>query len=171
MWRFLKGTTLHDPSSYSRLGKFIPNAFGIDGLEFWRGPFFVPNNLPGVGINASGSDQAPLGWNWPAHMILVHPYDQVPAIVDWHSPITGTVRITITVSDLDPQCGDGIRWFVDRGTATVASGSILNGDVSQSASRSASVHVGSDIYVLVDDGGAGHTIGCDSTGLLLSIHT
>jgi len=34
-----------------------------------------------------------------------------------------------------------------------------------------SASTGSVTYVLVDDGGAGHTIGCDSTGLLLSIHT
>src|SRR5207253_1899815 len=73
VWAFKQGTTLHDPLSYRLLGEFIPNAFGMDGLEQWQGTSDPDplNRQPAVGINATGSDQHPSTFAWPAGMIRV----------------------------------------------------------------------------------------------------
>jgi dipeptidyl aminopeptidase/acylaminoacyl peptidase len=167
-WRFLKGRELHHPSTYRPMGNFV-NAFGIVGLATWTGPFFAPDNLPAVGVNATGSDQFPLGWNWPDQAVLLHPYAGKAAVVGWRSPVNGTVRIDVTVSDLDPNCGDGIRWYVDRGPKTIASGRIANGGSGPSVSMQKVVHVGTNFYFIVDEGGSDDFY-CDSTELALTIH-
>jgi uncharacterized delta-60 repeat protein len=173
VWRFLKGATLHDRASYSLLGRFIPNAFAIDGLEQWQGPFISGgplDRLPAVGKNTTGSDQHPFTITWPAGVIRVHPVAGAAVIVGWHSPVTGKVRITVSLSDLDPGGGDGIRWYIDKGDTTLASGRLDNGGQPQAVSLATSVHAGTNIYVIVTDGGAGD-FGSDSTGLGINIHT
>ena len=173
VWAFEHGSALHDPTSYTPLDDFIPNAFGIDGLEQWQGSFESSSpldRLPAVGINATGSDQHPLNIDWPANTIRVHPLAGEAVIVRWRSPLTGHVRVDAQFSDLDSSCGDGIGWYIDNGTTTQASGQIANGGAPQKVTLGFHVSTGKTIYFIVDDGGAGNYF-CDSTGLTITIHT
>jgi hypothetical protein len=171
VWGFMEGTVLHRPSSYSLLGDFVPNAFGVDGLEQWEGSFTSTgplDRLPAVGINASGADQFLFTFNWPANTIRVHPLGNDAVIVGWRSPVPGNVRVEVGVSDLDPSCGDGVGWFIDNGEATLTSGNVPNGGA---GAVSLTVHVKrqTQLYFIVTDGGLGD-YSCDSTGLTVDIH-
>jgi hypothetical protein len=172
VWSFMHGATLHDPSSYMLLDNFVSNAFGVNGLEQWTGTFVsggALDVLPAVGINATGADQTPSTISWPANVIRVHPISGDAVIVGWHSPINGRVRIKAHFSDLDPNGPwDGIRWFIDAGSTTLASGVLPNAGIPQTASLTVRVRRHTVIYVLVDDGGAGNYYN-DSTELSLII--
>jgi len=58
-WSYLYGTTEPaDRANFQLLPNFATNKFGIAGLQTWWGPNVssVNDNLPAVGINASGHD-------------------------------------------------------------------------------------------------------------------
>ena len=169
-WEFLQAPVLHDPSSYSLLREFIPDAFGVDGLEQWQGPSVSTgtlDKLPAVGINATGAVQFPSTISWPANMIRAHPLSNDAVAVGWRSPVAGYLRVSVGLSDLDANCGDGVGWFVDKGGATLAAGQIPNGGRGR---VSLNVHVdeGIVLYFIVTDGGRGDD-SCDSTGLSVAI--
>jgi hypothetical protein len=90
------------------------------------------------------------------------------AIVGWKSPITGTVDVSGFFSDLDPNCGDGIVWSVDKGGgARLTSGTIGNGGPPQSYSLTKiSVTAGQVLYFVV---GRNRDYFCDSTGVDVTI--
>jgi hypothetical protein len=173
VWAFEQGTTTHDPSTYRRLPEFNPQMCGVEGIEGWQSPVpYPPNNIPLVGINATGADQFACRNNlsWPARVVLMHPFGGEAVIVRWRSPLTGRVRVDVRFSDLDNACGDGVRWYVDKGSTTRASGQIANGGSPQSASLGFQVHTGTSVYFIVDDGPF-NDFECDSTGLAVIIHT
>ena len=76
------------------------------------------------------------------------------AIVAWKSPITGTVTVSGFFSDIDPNCGDGIVWSVDKGGgARLTSGAIGNGEPPQSYSiAGVPVIAGQALYFVVGAG-------------------
>jgi hypothetical protein len=90
------------------------------------------------------------------------------AIIGWKSPITGKVDVSGFFSDLDPNCGDGIVWFVDKGGgARLTSGTIGNCGPPQSYSLTGiSVTAGQVLYFVVD---RNRDYFCDSTGVDVTI--
>jgi hypothetical protein len=93
----------------------------------------------------------------------------VPVVVGWLSPISGQVRISGLIRDMDANCGNGVLWTMDLGMTALARGSLGNGETqrfagSQSGSRLESVWVseGETLYFTVDPNGE---VGCDSTEL------
>jgi hypothetical protein len=170
-WQFMQGTDLHSPSSYGLLGNFIPNVFGVPGLEQWQGSFISEgplDRLPAVGINATGTEQFPFTINWPANTIRVHPLGNDAVIVGWRSPAPGNFRVQVGFADVDAHCGDGVGWLIDQGAATLASGAVPNGGAAE-ASLVVHVHKDKLLYFIVTDGGLGD-YSCDSTGLTIDIH-
>jgi hypothetical protein len=177
VWHFMKtltDTIPADQHGFTRLGQFTPQLFGIDGLEQWHGAgndTIKPDRLPGVGVNATGQDQQIGTLDWPADTIRLRPGRDRPVVVDWQSPLTAPVTISCTLTDLDPDRGDGVRFTLVKYEAGVpvvlASGSIPNrGSGTFSVHRR--VHTGANIYLIVDDGGSSNALS-DSTALSFTV--
>jgi hypothetical protein len=171
VWFFLEGARPRGGQKDTKLATFVPDAFGVQGLEQWVGDFVSTgplDRLPAVGINATGSDQHPEAIVWPAGTIRVHPLSDKSVLVAWRSPVSGAVHVDAQFSDLDSSCGNGIAWQLDQGRSTLASGRLPNGGSPQSASVDASVERGTSLYAVVDSVGED---GCDSTGLSFTVQT
>src|SRR5262249_23512660 len=97
-----------------------------------------------------------------------------PAIVGWRSPIDGAVRVSGQILDGDTSCGNGIKWWVDKGSSPLASGTGLNGQ-SQTLSPNNDLFAipfprGDFLYILVAEAGAVSSFfSCDNTNLDLRI--
>jgi hypothetical protein len=101
----------------------------IDGLACWRNPNSAADGskLPIVGVNVNYAAQFPNGFGIPGRSVWVHPGVSGLGIIGWKSPITGSVNVAGFFSDLDPNCGNGIIWSVDKGNSTLTRGTIPNG--------------------------------------------
>lgn len=176
-WSFMRSTAEHNPSTYSLLTQFYPNLNEYPGMQGWVGPEptgFPNNGAPQVTMNTTGKTivWAP-GAISPPGVIIVHPDSSQPAIVRWYSPFTGSIAITGGVTDLNNQYGDGILWYIDKNSTTVASGSFPNGGAQlfkdgTNGNKLAAIPVtkGDSIYFLVAPGGDYY---CDSTELDVTI--
>jgi hypothetical protein len=104
----------------------------------------------------------------PAPSVWMHPGELGLGIIGWKSPITGLVNVAGNFSDLDPNCGNGVIWSVDRAGQTLTSGSIANGGPPQTF-KLVGVHVvaGQVLYFTVDPNSADYF--CDSTGVDVTI--
>jgi hypothetical protein len=109
VWSFLQGHAMNT-SSYDLLDGFVAEAFDVEGLEQWQGPFGDPNDkLPEVGVNATGIDQQVDSFTWPAGKVRIHPLQKRSVIVGWTSPIDGAVSIDANFLDMDCSGGNGFR--------------------------------------------------------------
>ena len=177
VWHFMQGAGgRRDSRAYGLLPSFTTHAFGIPGLQQWTAAQLGPGDdtLPAVGINTTDVAQSYSTLAWPAHTVRVHPADD-PVIVGWKSPISGQVRISGLVRDMDAHCGNGVLWSIDLGTRTLASGSLGNGQAQGFAQgrggtrlQSVSVSKGEVLVFIVDPNGE---IGCDSTELEIRIES
>jgi hypothetical protein len=180
VWYFLQSSSFkHLPKTYEFLAAYLEpcvpsGTTPIDGLACWRNP--IPdadgNQLPGVGVNFTYVTQFPnlaLGdpFGIPARSVVMHPGQLGLGIIGWKSPITALVNIAGYFSDLDPNCGNGVIWSVDKGSSTLTTGTIANGGPPQTFSLSGvSVYAGQVLYFVVDPNGDYH---CDSTGVDVTI--
>lgn len=125
---------------------------------------------------------APDGFGTPAIQrptteLVVHPAADRYAIVGWKSPITGTVPVSGSVTDVDANCGDGVAWWINQGATNLASGSIANGGTQAfsagtggSGLTSVAITAGDVLYFIVGPGSTGSTAHfCDSTGIDVTI--
>jgi uncharacterized membrane protein len=88
-------------------------------------------------------------------------------VVGWRSPIDGSISISGAFTDMNGTCGDGVAWFIDHGTTTLANDSIPNGGTRQNFQLSdVSVSEGDFLYFIVDPNGD-HV--CDSTALEVTL--
>src|SRR5260370_14192301 len=126
------------------MSKAITNAGGMAGVFGWRGEPDCPNAL----VNTTDKEVTLTTLKLPPKSVAVHPGPKNGVVVAWHSPFTGTVKITGGVADADPNCGDGIAWIIDHrkaaGRTELASGDFANGgappfDPGKSAQRLPSV--------------------------------
>jgi hypothetical protein len=98
----------------------------------------------------------------------MHPSAHGFAVIGWKSPITALVNIAGFFSDLDPNCGNGIIWSVDKGKQKLAFGTIANGGPPQTFSLAGvSVSAGQVLYFVVDPNAGDYF--CDSTGVDVTI--
>ncbi len=168
VWYFMEsGSLSHDPTSYTLLPSFTKNEFFVDGLQAWHGPVASGNNnfLPLVGLNTTGFLQHAETITWPAGDINVHPLPDRMVAVGWRSPISGEVAAGGSVNDLDATCGDGVKWYIDRGSSTVIQGVLPNGG-HQSFAAKTKVGTGEFLYFIVSPNA---NYWCDSTGLNINI--
>lgn len=176
VWSYLESSSLvHNPSTYSLLTNFITDAFYIQGLQEWHGnTVYDPKNiLSRVGINTTGTMQQAYSISWLTDIINAHPNTGQMVIVAWKSPVDGSVKISGGVIDLDNNCGNGIKWFIDKDSVNIAQGQFSDGG-SQNFSNGTngsnliniSVSHGQFLYFIVDPNGE---FGCDSTGITATI--
>jgi uncharacterized membrane protein len=171
VWHFMESSSLaRDPLTYSLLPEFITDGFFIPGIQQWQDAFNCStscnNKLPTVGINATGAFQQPSGISWPAGVVLVHPMPTQLAIVGWRSPINGSISVSGAFTDADGSCGDGVAWFIDRDTTTLANGSFPNGGAQSFQLSDISVSQGDFLYFIVHPNGDHF---CDSTALEITL--
>ncbi len=128
VWHFMESATLaRDPLTYTLLPDFITDALDVEGLQQWQGT--EPSNvhfLPEIGINATGLVQRLGGRIWEPDVIRVHPFSSKLAVTGWQSPINGPVSIQGSFSDMHPDCGDGVAWFVENSGGTLAQGTVIS---------------------------------------------
>lgn len=177
VWYFLQSSSFrHLPRTY----KFLPaydepcalNAVSllIDGLACWRNPNPAADGskLPIVGVNVNYAAQFPNGFGIPGRSVWVHPGVSGLGIIGWKSPITGSVNVAGFFSDLDPNCGNGIIWSVNKGNSTLTRGTIPNGGPPQTFSLvGVSVVLDQVLYFTVDPNSGDYQ--CDSTGVDVTI--
>ena len=179
VWQYLSASLDHNVAGYRLLPEFIPNRFGIPGLQGWQGTTDSGgelDRLPHVSINTRLDNPLAPDLDWPAGTVLVHPLPERAAAVGWRSPINGHVMIDGVVSDASTGCGDGVTWSIDRAGGSLTSGTIANGG-SQTFSTGTggaaslldvTVRKGDQLYFLVGPGPNGDH-GCDSTRLDIAI--
>jgi hypothetical protein len=181
VWYFLQSSSFkHLPDTYQFLSAYLESCVPagtppIDGLACWRNP--VPaadgNVIPIVGVNLTHATQFPDlshgdPFGIPARSVWMHPGEVGLGIIGWKGPITGVINVAGYFSDLDPNCGNGIIWSVDRGTHTLATGTIANGGAPQTFSLTGvSVFAGQVLYFIVDPSSGDYF--CDSTGVDVTI--
>lgn len=174
VWYFMdSGSLARNPALYTLVKNYDPSFSFVPGLQGWEGNYPSDSDyLPAFYKNATGhtlSNPPPI----PAGTFMVHPTPTTDAIVGWQSPIAGFVSIEGGVTDMSNTCGAGIKWFIDKGSTNLATGSIPNGGAEKFESGSGSyrlqyVHVtkGEFVYFAVDPGADYY---CDGTKLDVTI--
>jgi hypothetical protein len=182
VWAFRQGPSsidpfgTRDPAQYQDLGPTYGNVCSADTEAWFSSEFY-----PFVGKTTADHGTCGTG-NWMAGEVAVHPSSSRLAVVEWRSPLSGTVSIGGGVTDWDANGGDGVRWVLDTGPAsrtineTLASGSIENGGEQSFAAgtntgvdlASISVQQGDIVYFVIDAGVTGEQ-NFDTTGLSVTI--
>jgi len=171
VWSFLQSSSFAHDGNYTLLPHFTANFAAITGVAAWYSDnqSACAPGLPFVGVNTTSVPQTDCTLTIPQGSVFMHEWSPQMAIVGWKSPVSGIVQIDGGVADDDANGGDGIRWFVDSGTVTIASGSISNGGSATFPSGlQASVGAGDSLYFVVDPGAAGD-ISYDTTELNVTI--
>jgi hypothetical protein len=147
VWNYMQSATLKRDGNYTLLPNFTNDTCGVAGLAYWM----APSGLPHVAMNTNPNPVVCQGLTIPAQRAYIHPWSTRDAIVGWRSPISGTVHISGGVKDMNPGGGNGVKWFVVRGTTTIDKGSILNGGKQRFLKGlSTTISAGHFVYVIVD---------------------
>lgn len=181
VWYFLQSSSFkHLPKTYQFLSGYLEPCVPagtppIDGLACWRNPIPGPggHQIPLVGVNFTYVTQFPnlstgdpLGI--PARSVWMHPGELGLGVIGWKSPISGSVNVAGYFSDLDPNCGNGVIWSVDKGSSALARGTIANGGPTQTFSLTGvSVYAGQVLYFTIEPNNGDYY--CDSTGVDVTI--
>ena len=168
VWKFMRSASLtRDPATYTLLSGYTPGFGGVSGINTW-----YPSDsqqFPLVGKNTSGSAQS-YGWTlWGANQVWIHPWYTELAVVGWVSPLDGYVKVSGNVQDICVNYVDGINWYLDRNTTSLAYGNIGNGGTQYFEQgtgggnlNTVQVSIGDVIYLAIDPMS---DAGCDSTGV------
>jgi len=174
-WYFMVSASLkHIPSIYS----FLPNYFApcssgpdtplINGVACWEDAVHTIDLNPKVGVNFTNQTQFLISTvGIPPHAFFLHPAPDRFAIVAWKSPLNAIVSITGSITDLDPICGNGILWFVEKGSQRLASGDLPNGGAQSLSLTNVIVSPGQVLYFIFDPKNGDY--GCDTTMLDLTV--
>jgi len=174
VWYFMESASLtHNPSVYSFLPNYTapcPGGIGaplVNGIGCWQDAAHTVDHNPKVGVNFTNQTLFPISPGIPPHAVFLHPAPDRFAIVAWKSPLFAIVSITGSFTDLDPDCGNGILWFIEGRGQRLASGNIPNGGAQNFNLPSVTVSPGQVLYFIVDPKNGDY--GCDTTGLDLTI--
>jgi uncharacterized protein DUF1592/uncharacterized protein DUF1588/uncharacterized protein DUF1587/uncharacterized protein DUF1585/uncharacterized protein DUF1595/cytochrome c len=127
-----------------------------------------------LGVTANSSDAAVrLPGHMKPHSVAAHPAPKVAVVLAWRSPVSGPLKITGSVQDAHPECGNGITWALEvrRGQAREA----LAGGVSQGATQipfgpleNVRVTQGDVVALVIGPRDGNHV--CDLTALEFVLH-
>ena len=175
-WYFMEGTSLaHDPVTYQFLPQYFalcPAPVPLAGLACWGEALDPANPLgtyPQVAINFYDHVVTDSGsGSHPAHSMTFHPRGSRLAIIAWRSPEDYTIDMTGDIRSLYPtlNCGDGVRWTIERGTTVLASGDTSLNTGSGFNIKKLDMAKGEAIYLIADPK---TTDMCDSTLVSVAI--
>jgi len=128
VWHFMQsGDFNRTPSTYTLMQNFTTDFVGTHNLQAWGGTerdnSFINGYMPNVVINNTGGVLAGVSLD----KVNIHPGWTKLVVVGWRSPISGNVVITGSIADTNNSCGDGIRWFIDKNSVNLATGSFAEG--------------------------------------------
>jgi hypothetical protein len=168
-WSLRQSQSLQRDGNYPLL-RLYSSRFGSSGLTAWHG-----NNpgscvrLPAIGVNTTAKALPLCTGTVPGSAAFVVPSAAHMPVVAWTSPYDGAVTISHdAVSDIDRSCGDGVDYYVDSGTAQLASVAVGNGGGTTLPSMDVPVKKGQSLYFIVD-AGPNHNSSCDATQLQITI--
>jgi hypothetical protein len=149
-WTFLYGSVTL-PSSLSTF-TYVPTNYAYWGA----GPTNPSVLLPTTTFTSVTA-------NLTKGLTSVHPSPTQPVIVKWAGNTTGTVRVLTRFSDIDPGCGNGVKWVVYKNTTVLGTGIIANGNHGAIFDTAISVLPTDSLYFVVDANGGDYF--CDNTAL------
>ncbi len=124
------------------------------------GAWTLGGTIPEIGVNQTGSDATFIPgpgsgpFTWPNNTMSVHPGPAELVVLSFLSPSTSFFNIDFSFSDLDPNGGNGINWFVDLNTTNLSMGSFGNGGASGMMNlNNIFVNAGDRINFIVDPNG------------------
>lgn len=136
VWYFMqnKESALHNPLAYQFMKNYEalwPQVGGDPqpiGFLCW-GDLQGPSHTPHVCINFLNEplQTLPDGYTMPPLTASLAPTPDTSSIVAWRSPLAGSVRVSGVFGDIDPACGNGIVWSIDKGSKLLKSGTLANG--------------------------------------------
>jgi cytochrome c553 len=139
------------------LTEVVPNVAGTTGLLSWH-PKGADN--PSLTINTTAADVKFSTITLAARAICLHPGPKTAATAAWRSPVSGRIRVSMRLSDADPNCGNGIDWAVRHGTKTIASGAMDNAGHADFPETEIGVQKGDLVRLVIGPRGE---YSCDST--------
>jgi len=174
-WYFMESASLkHILPIYSFLPNYAapclsgPNTPLVNGIACWEDPAHTMDLNPKVGVNFTNKTLFPISTvGIPPHAVFVHPAPDRFAIVAWKSPLNAIVSITGAFTDLDPNCGNGILWFVEKAGQRLAFGDLPNGGSQSFSLPNVMVSPGQVLYFIVDPKNGDYS--CDTTMVDLTI--
>jgi hypothetical protein len=182
VWFLLQSNSLaHLAKAYSLLPFYSlpcvtnPAAHLVVNIPCWQNPNpdKEGNIEPIIAANVTYHTLFFRDFGIPARSVTMHPTMSSLAVIGWKAPLSSVVNVTGFFSDLDPNCGNGVIWSVDiwsanKGSQTLASGTIANGGPSQTFNLTGtSIRTGQLLYFTVDPNGDYH---CDTTGIDVTIN-
>jgi hypothetical protein len=167
VWYFMESSSLqHNPQTYRLFPNYTAPCAGnpddplIDGTACWRP---LDSYIPVVGVNFTDQTLARV----PPHSVYAHPAPDTLAIVAWKSPLSAKIKVSGTFTDLNPDCGNGVIWSIEKGTQVVTTQALPNGGIQSFEAPSLAVSKGDVLYFLID-ANAGDLF-CDATMIDLKI--
>ena len=173
---------LQDYNTGATLPNQTSNFFGASStsntkLDTW---YVSAGTSPFIGRNDSGADfsgkpdptyPGPGTDNpvWPAGTIAAYPpvFGPPALVVGWKSPVQGMININGLVIDGDGSCGQGVNYALKLNGNTLTSGTVANGNRTQSPPliQLVPVNIGDVVYLGISQ----VVVGCNSTGMHLTI--
>ncbi|SKA73391.1 hypothetical protein SAMN02745130_01214 [Thiothrix eikelboomii] len=143
------------PSGYIPFNTYTNNYSGTT-LHGWLNGSVTPS------VFLAPSDLPVSGGTYFAGIAMLHPSPTQEAVVRWTSPISGTIKILVRVSDANGFCGDGASWQIYKNASLKAAGAFANSwTEGHTQALSLKMAVGHKLYFKVNAKGANHQ--CDST--------
>jgi Protein of unknown function (DUF1592)/Protein of unknown function (DUF1588)/Protein of unknown function (DUF1587)/Protein of unknown function (DUF1585)/Protein of unknown function (DUF1595)/Planctomycete cytochrome C len=149
------------------LTKKLERTPDYDFIQGWTG-------ADALSVTANSSDAAVrVPGQMKPHSVAAHPAPKVAAVVAWQSPESGPLKITGSVQDAHPECGNGVTWSLEvrRGQAREA----LASGVSQGATQiqfgpieNIRVQRGDVVALVIGPRDGNHV--CDLTAIELVLH-
>ncbi len=161
VWTYMSSATPHVESTYQPMLSFSQPCPFSTATRCWR-----TNSGTDPTVLISDISQQILTFPAQAAVPIIHPGPTSAVIVRWTSPVTGTVKVRGRFSDIDSACGNGVKWFLDKGNTILLNGSLVNtgsGDGITFA-QTTTVLTGDSLYFIVNRG-ANNDYVCDSTEL------
>lgn len=149
----------------------LPGFTGTNGS--WNptnpGSWTVGGNVPEIGVNQTGGDvtyTSGAAFTWPDNTMLVHPGNLELVVLSWLSPTSSFFDIDFSFTDLDPNGGNGILWYVDENATNLSAGLVFNNTSGMVTLNNIFVNAGDRINFIVDPNGDYHF---DSTKITATI--
>jgi hypothetical protein len=172
VWYFMASSSLeHDPLSYKLIPQYDAPCLGNPavsepiGVSCWEDPAHTPDHSPLIAFNFTNLPQVLGAFTMPPRSLALHPAPDRLAIVAWKSPIGGRITVSGSFADLNPTCGDGVRWSLDSGSTSLDAG-IIDATSQDFYISRLSVSPDQILYFTVDPNG---NYVCDSTQLIVTI--